>query len=91
LVTGFEKKSAKTGRDINVFPNPFQEQIIVAIPTEFVDAEIAVFDVLAKLITKTFVTESSIELDSSQWPKGVYFLIVSNAKGDRLTARKLIK
>ena len=91
LVTGFEEKSAKTGRDINVFPNPFQEQIIVAIPTEFVDAEIAVFDVLAKLITKTFVTESSIELDSSQWPKGVYFLIVSNAKGDRLTVRKLIK
>ncbi len=79
---------AISGNKLNVYPNPFLNEI-TAITSDNLPDEIIIYDISSrKLIQKEFV--NTITIDASQLPKGIYFCEVRNA-GGVLQKSKLVK
>lgn len=79
---------AKSGNKLNVYPNPFLNEI-TANTNDNLHGEIIIYDISSrKIIHKEFV--STITIDASQLPKGIYICEVRNAEGV-LHKSKLVK
>lgn len=70
---------AYNGRNngINVYPNPVNTKLVVQIAGNNVAAEIKVSDVLGKNIYCTKTTDGYIDINTSNWVKGNYFVTVT--------------
>lgn len=66
---------------ISVYPNPAHESFSIQLPDDELLKSICVKDVLGKIIFETQTNDNSITLTTSTYPSGIYFIIVSESKG----------
>lgn len=84
----FEKD--KMVEDISIFPNPFSNSFTVDLKNNNSSIKITILDVLGKELLCTSTTESSIQIDSSNFPKGCYFLDVTDIQNNHVL-KKIIR
>lgn len=79
--------------DINqdqlIYPNPAKDEVTVDIGRE-TNCTIRVFNLQGEAIFKTITNERQIKIDVSNYPLGIYFIVVTNGKGYNMT-KKLLK
>ncbi len=74
------------GADIVVFPNPAKDQLQIK---GFKDCDIAVFNALGQKIISEMNVATQISVKTTDLPKGIYFVRVSNEKGS--ITKKIVK
>lgn len=76
---GLNLSSIKEPLNVNVFPNPAINQLIIELPNKLPSTtEIIISDITGRSI-KTIQTDSNInEIDVTEWAKGIYF-VTANA------------
>ena len=73
---------------INVYPNPFNDHIKISNETK-VNLDIAVLDVMGKIISLEKSNSDIININTSELPQGIYLI---NVKSDKLSATyKIVK
>ncbi len=73
---------------INIYPNPFHEQMIVNLPHNMI-FDLKVIDLLGNEIVRYLNVSDKIILDTGSWSSGVYMLQIQNEKS--YVIQKLIK
>jgi len=63
-----------------LYPNPTSEQINIAFEKEE-NRKTRIIDILGKEVIKIESSESSLQIDVSTYPKGIYFIEVTSEKG----------
>ncbi|MDP2385819.1 MAG: PKD domain-containing protein [Bacteroidota bacterium] len=81
---------------INIFPNPVTDELnLQLITAEAKDLEIVLSDMLGKTIIKNEFSisagENQIKLNTSEISNGVYMISITDKKGNRIKAAKIIK
>ena len=74
-----------------IFPNPTENEFKILLKQQATDLDVSVFDIQGRLLKQyRYVNEGSeFEVDSSDWPSGMYFI---NVKGRTVNeTHKLIK
>ena len=74
-------KEATLLQDVIVYPNPFNEKIILKNLPE--NSNISILNVLGQLLSEEFSTQQTYILKTEQFPKGFYYLQVRSSTGDR--------
>lgn len=75
----------KAGVSAQVFPNPFDGNLTIKIPSKSPMASIEIFDVTGRLLLKREITGEAMDLSLSHLAAGVYFYRINGSTG------KLIK
>ena len=78
------------GKEINIFPNPFGDQINISTPEN--TTQVAVFNSLGQEIAHFDQKEGTNvkEISTASWNKGIFFVKISDSNGDVVT-REIIK
>jgi hypothetical protein len=81
-----------TNTDWIVYPNPFADQFIIANISEKT-YQITCSDVMGKIISNHFTMSEieNININTSTWPKGMYFLNAKDINGNKLGSKKVLK
>ena len=88
-VTGIETIQQPT-TDINIYPNPANEQITISLPNSMESIDIKVYNVLGLAILSQHHTQGSqIELDIHSLPAGIY--VVRCIQKDNVISRRFVK
>ena len=75
--------------DIQVYPNPFNDKIRVSIINSAGFKNLRIVDLTGKIILIKNITSELMEIDLSNFQKGMYYLLIDGVNGSR--AAKLIK
>ena len=78
---------------VRVFPNPFRNQLNIELSASLVNASIyvSITDIYGKEIRQyTFENQSSIVLNTMDFPKGVLILNIRNDKKELLSTKKIV-
>jgi hypothetical protein len=81
---------SKNSDDIVLFPNPVRDEVNVVF-NDLNVKNIAVYNVIGKTMVVYRTTGSSAKMDLSKFPAGVYFLRMSDAKGDVVATKRFTK
>jgi len=73
--------------NFNVFPNPASHQVNIILKGSH-QKNIKLIDILGNEIFNTLTQSTSVKLDLSNYPKGIYFIKVASDKG--ISSQKLI-
>ncbi|MGB0983870.1 MAG: sulfatase-like hydrolase/transferase [Saprospiraceae bacterium] len=82
-----------TQNQVRVFPNPFNQQLNVELSSELINSTIymSVVDVYGQQIRAyTFDNESSIVLNTSDFPKGVLFLNIRDSNQKLIVTKRVV-
>jgi hypothetical protein len=60
--------------NIKINPNPFENKLEIKIAQLKTDALIQVTDIAGRVVYKSVVNANTISINTSEWPKGLYFL-----------------
>ena len=76
---------------INLFPNPFNDKVVITSMSEFSDTILEVYDVMGKKANIPFQKQNNfrIELNTSELPKGTYTIKIINLQ--KVVIKKLLK
>jgi len=66
---------------VKTSPNPTSGKIQITLPSQSELADIWIYDFLGKIILAQKTALSSIEIDLSDFPKGVYIILIQTGKG----------
>lgn len=66
---------------IRVSPNPVVDQLRLQLSDNFIGKELEVLSFNGQLVLKTIINSSQLEISSSDWSAGMYFLRASNTEG----------
>ena len=66
---------------VSVFPNPATDKAIVEWSNDIVVNRIIVSDASGKIVLSQKTTTNSVQLQTSDWEKGIYFI---NLKGEQI-------
>lgn len=80
----------KGSDDIVLYPNPVRDEINVVF-NELNVKTIAVYNVIGKTMVVYRTTGNSAKMDLSKFPAGVYFLRMSDAKGEVVATKRFTK
>ncbi|RLD54643.1 MAG: hypothetical protein DRJ05_14265 [Bacteroidetes bacterium] len=85
--------SEKSENKISVFPNPFQDKLVINIPDEIsLSGDITLYSTKGKrVITTGFSKSGNIEINTNILENGVYFYRVSNSEGALVKSGKVLK
>jgi hypothetical protein len=77
--------------DVNVFPNPFENNFIIQLPNETVGpTTVSISNQLGQVILQKTIDNASIEIkELANIQVGIYFIALQN--GDKSTVQKIIK
>ena len=73
---------------INIYPNPAKELLTVNL-NDAQQNKITVYDVVGKLVFQAETTTTQLNIDTKDFPQGVYLLQIQNESG--ITTKKIIK
>lgn len=73
------------------YPNPCSESIRFDWQGELSGAEYTVYSFSGQAISQGIVPAASLELETSEWPSGSYFIRLDHAKGVRTTTFQVVK
>jgi hypothetical protein len=93
-VVSAKVQSKNTLNDINIYPNPNTDHIIIDIEnfSNFTGYEIKVFNVLGQVVFQSVLENKITYIDSKDWGKsGVYFIRIINSEGKLIGHEKIIK
>ena len=86
---GIESFDTIQNETLGIHPNPASRQIHLRLPASFGSVEqIRIFNVSGQL--QAFSDGSSSSLDVSRWPSGLYFILLTNTKGQMLNSRFVV-
>jgi hypothetical protein len=88
LVNIREKKYLQ--QQTNVFPNPTTEAFTIALPENYYNESIKVFDITGRTIYESTEKSNQINVPSADWAKGIYFYQVRLEDGI-VTSGKVLK
>jgi len=91
---GFETSAAMPAEPtLDIFPNPFANQIsIKSTGTGNNPSVIVLTDILGKVVyTSKFLADSTISIDVSSLPKGLYILSIRDINGKSIAQKKMVK
>ena len=75
-------KLNKADEYLQIFPNPTSTKINLQIPKQFGEPNrVQIYSSIGKLI---ITVEHSLVLDLTTFDKGIYFIVVTNEKGEKL-------
>jgi hypothetical protein len=77
--------------DVLMYPNPAHNELNVVYDANADIKNIAVYNIIGKVITVYKVSGSSANLNLENVPSGVYFVRLINSKGSVVTTRKFTK
>jgi hypothetical protein len=80
----------KDNNVIKVFPNPFKDKLIITQLEEINLKSILIFSSLGSKIKEIDVSKENIEIDTSTFESGVYFLCLISKEG-KVYSKKIIK
>lgn len=80
----------KNAEDIVLYPNPVRDEVNVVF-NDLNVKNIAVYNVIGKTMVVYRTTGNSAKMDLSKFPAGVYFLRMSDAKGDIVATKRFTK
>jgi hypothetical protein len=63
-----------TNSFLEVFPNPFENSLELKVSQFSVDAIIQITDITGRVVYKSVLNANNISINTSEWPKGLYFL-----------------
>ena len=72
-----------------IYPNPAKDEVTVDIGRE-INCTIRLFNLQGEAIFKTVTNARQIKIDVSNYPLGIYFIVVTDGKGYNMT-KKLLK
>jgi hypothetical protein len=79
------REATFSSQPLHIFPNPATTRITLQLPPQFEQAtKLEVFDRIGQLVLRI---DYSSEVDVSALPAGLYFLVVCNGDGERVTGR----
>ncbi|MFA8449811.1 MAG: T9SS type A sorting domain-containing protein [Bacteroidales bacterium] len=81
--------SEATLPNLNIYPNPVKNQLIIDLGKNIEEVMISVCNVLGNEIYSSVTTENKKEIDTSNWPEGIYMLELR--KGEKTVKRKIMK
>ena len=85
--------SVQLTKNLTLVPNPFNQQTIINLPTEFIDNDIQLFIVDNqgyKIKSSYQLGDGQIILERAQLPAGMYNLIIRQANGFMATAKMVV-
>ncbi len=68
--------------EINIYPNPVTDQIIVEIKdveTQEAGLSVSVFDIQGQLVSQHDITHQKTKIDAASWQAGIYILRTTNS------------
>ena len=75
---------------VKVFPNPFNDDLEIELPSSNTDFEIQVLDISGRKIYENSLSGNALfNIDTDSWPKGTYVITFTNR--DKRLVSKLIK
>ncbi len=91
IVAGSGSRPALTGSvntpsvaEVQIYPNPTQQDIVVRAPEEWLEAELTVVNVEGKIVYQQDVQRKESFISASNWKPGLYVLTLDNGES-RLT------
>ncbi len=76
--------------EVNIFPNPTENTITIALDNRDSETHISLIDISGKaVLIKKYAANALISMDLSDLPKGFYHLQIK--KGDAVTVKKVVK
>ncbi len=75
--------------NLQVYPNPFNNQFMVKYELESATAALKVFNMYGKLVENTVITKSNTLIDLSQEANGIYFVQITD--GATRVTKKMVK
>ncbi|MEI8204062.1 MAG: T9SS type A sorting domain-containing protein [Bacteroidota bacterium] len=87
--SGIEDKPI-AGTNVSVYPNPSNGRITIEIPQENnkMDNQIYIYNSLGSLVWQKNTSDTKLNIDISNYPKGMYFIKVAN--GGNIKTEKLV-
>jgi uncharacterized repeat protein (TIGR03803 family) len=76
-VTGITDNKERT--QVNIYPNPTAD--IINVQGQFENAQIKIYDVLGKSVYQNNSASSTLQIDLSNQPNGIYFLSIQTSEG----------
>jgi hypothetical protein len=68
---------AKNNLNIKAYPNPFTNNVVIELPIDLNNnKEIIINDLFGKQIIKKETNNNTVEIESSSWPNGTYFVTI---------------
>ncbi len=74
--------------DVVIYPNPAKELLTVGL-NDAQQNKITVYDVVGKLVFQAETTTTQLNIDTKDFPQGVYLLQIQNETG--IATKKIIK
>ncbi len=91
IVTNRSKLEKSSNTEIEVSPNPVSDLLNIKINnTEIQNIQVSISDITGKIIDQFNVINNNVDLNTSHWPKGIYFVKVQNDSGYSET-KKVVK
>jgi hypothetical protein len=87
-VVGLEDNFDSSYNGIQVFPNPFNDKLLVRFQMGSLIGDLKILSILGSQVASSSSDINSIEFNTSQWPTGIYILCTKNKDG--ITFRKKI-
>jgi hypothetical protein len=75
--------------NVKIFPSPATDRIIVGITDLAKPATLIVLDGSGREMLIRQITSREVQIDSSSWPSGIYFVSVRQEK--KITVKKVVK
>lgn len=79
---------SKSEENVTVYPNPAREAVNVVFDESLNAKNVAVYNLIGKVVSYYRVAGNSAHLDLSDVPSGIYFLRLMNAQGEVVATRK---
>jgi len=87
MITGFQMVSDK---EIQFYPIPVQNKLNIVSLKPFVGALITIYSINGIQLYRSVLNGSTVEIDMSHYPSGIYYAKISNGDGIVLT-KKIVK
>lgn len=83
-------KDLAQNENINIYPNPFKNELLVYFEETYLNAEIEIINILGECVyTNSFLGENKLYIDTKDFTSGVYFLKIK--LDGNLFQQKMIK
>jgi|GEM_PF-5499329 len=81
-----------TSGNLNLFPNPVSEKLIVTNDFDMSeDVQLTIYNVLGSKVTSRAASSGSMEIDVQHFENGCYLLVLESAKGIRISSEFIVK
>jgi hypothetical protein len=78
----------KTDDEVSIYPNPARSHVNVVFDAALGVKNIAVYNLIGKLVSIYKVNGNSAKLDIEEIPAGIYFIRLINSQGKIVATRK---